>query len=780
MRLADVKRPWRHPGRLSFVALAIGLGFIVWYFGWLSTEAQDLAYQIPGMLAPIAIVAGVVLYQPDNRRPWILLAVSQVLMVMGDWAWVILEHLGLELFPSIADALYLSGQALTAVAVIGLVRGRIPGGDRAGLIDALVVAVGAALLTWTFLIAPLVTDPSASMLDIGVALAYPALDVLLLGVLVRIMLAPGHQVPSLRFLLIALILMLAGDFPYAFMLLEDTYHTGDIIEITWLAASGFYAAAALHPSMREVARPTEASEGQLSPARLAMLAAASLMAPTVLVVQGVLGEAVDIPVIATGCVVLFLLVIARLGGLVKDLRATLQQRRSLEEELEHRALHDPLTGLPNRALFYERLEQALRHRSEQVAVLFLDLDDFKTVNDTFGHQVGDELLRLVGDSLRHTVRASDTVARLGGDEFAILVDRDASVAAATSLAGRVLTAVGAPKPIADRDLAVGTSIGISVGASGDTTAERLMREADVAMYVAKSHGKSGFSVFDARTHDGVVRTMGLQADLERGIREGQFELHYQPIISLESGEIAGIEALVRWRHPTRGLLLPGDFIHLAEMTGAIVPLDRWVIEEASRQSAAWGADGPTGNGRFLSVNLSPLALVHPGLVDLVASCLKRSGLAPRQLMLEITESAQPDPTAVAETIAALKVLGVRLAIDDFGTGFASISRLLDSPFDVIKIDEGLLQSMKTDARAGAIVSGVLDLGRRLGSTTIAEGVEDASQVTELRQLGCDYGQGFHFSAALTAEDLEAAVRVETAPAIWSRRSQRERISRFLG
>jgi len=378
------------------------------------------------------------------------------------------------------------------------------------------------------------------------------------------------------------------------------------------------------------------------------------------------------------------------------------------------------------------------------------------------------------------VRGSDTVARLGGDEFAILVDRDASVAAASSLATRLLTAVGAPKPIAGRDRAVGTSIGISVGGSASTTAERLMREADVAMYVAKSQGKSGFSVFDPRTHDGVVRTMGLQADLERGIREGQFELHYQPIIWLDSGEIAGIEALVRWQHPTRGLLMPGDFIHLAEMTGTIVPLDRWVIEEASRQAAAWGAKGPTGSGRFLSVNISPLALVHPGLVELVSRSLQRSGLEPRQLMLEITESSQPDPTAVAETLATLKALGVRLAIDDFGTGFASISRLVDSPFDVIKIDEGLLKAMKTDARAGAIVSGVLDLGRRLGSTTIAEGVEDQAQVTELRQLGCDYAQGFHFSPALRADDLEDAIRIEASPASPWRRATREQVTRLLG
>jgi EAL domain-containing protein (putative c-di-GMP-specific phosphodiesterase class I) len=287
-----------------------------------------------------------------------------------------------------------------------------------------------------------------------------------------------------------------------------------------------------------------------------------------------------------------------------------------------------------------------------------------------------------------------------------------------------------------------------------------MREADVAMYVAKSKGKGGYSVFDPRTHDVVVRTMGLQADLERGIRERQFELHYQPIVDLGSGEVAGVEALVRWRHPTRGLLMPRDFIHLAELTGAIVTLDRWVIGEAGRQAATWGAAGPTGGNRFLGVNLSPLALVQPGFVTLVRDVLAASGLRPEQLMLEVTETVQPDPRGVATALSGLKALGVRLAIDDFGTGFASVSRLFESPFDVIKIDEGLVTAMGSDRRAAAIVSGIIDLARRLGAHTIAEGIEGATEVTELRQMGCDLGQGFHFAPALTATELERLVTGE--------------------
>ena len=754
MPIARLTRLTRHPGRLSAAALLAGFAFIAIYFLALDTAAQDLLYQVPGMLAPIAIVSGVVLYRPAEPRPWIALAVGLSLTTMGDWTWVVLDRMGLEVFPSVADALYLGGQGLMAAAILVLLRGRIPGGDRAGLIDAVVVAVGAGLLSWTFLMEPLVSDPMASIGEIAVALAYPVLDVLLLGVVVRLFLAPGRRVPALQLLLVALVALLLADVPYAMLALDDSYTTGHIVDAGWLASSALFAAAALHPSMRSVAQPAEVGEAELSPMRLATLAGASLMAPAVLVIQAARGQAVDVPVVAAGCVVLFLLVIARLGGLVNELRANLDARHTLEDQLHHRALHDSLTGLPNRALFYDRLEHALSHRADQVAVLFLDLDDFKLVNDTFGHQAGDDLLCDVADAIRHCVRGSDTVARLGGDEFAVLIDRDATVAKSTALAERLLAAIGAPKAIAGTHRSVGTSIGISVGTSGVSSAEALMREADVAMYVAKSKGKAGHSLFDPHTHDVVIRTMGLQADLERGIHERQFELHYQPIIDLSTGELAGVEALVRWRHPTRGLLMPRDFIHLAELTGAIGSLDRWVLEEAGRQAAAWGADGPTGGGRFLSVNLSPLALVEPGLATHVRDVLRMSGLRPEQLLLEVTESVQPDPRGVATSISALKALNVRLAIDDFGTGFASISRLLESPFDVIKIDEGLLHAMGSDPRASAIVSGIVDLARRLGSVTIAEGVESPIHVTELRQLGCDLGQGFHFATALPAAELE--------------------------
>ena len=763
-------RPLRRANRLTTAFIVGGLAFLVFYFVALPTDAQDFVYQVPGMVAPIAVIAGVFLYRPADSVSWIVLAAGLLFTVVGDWTWVVLDLMGLELFPSIADAFYLVGIALVAIAVLRLLRGRIPGGDRAGMIDAIIVSVGIGLISWTFLMSPLVADPMASMFDIGVALAYPLLDILLLGVLVRLFLVPGRRVPSLLLLIGALVTLLLSDFPYAVMSVEGGYETGHIVEIGWLAASILWGAAALHPSMGRVAEPVEAGETHLPPWRLALLAGASLMAPGVLVIDTVTGRPVDVPVVAAGCVILFLLVIARLGGLVNDLRATLRERHSLERELERRAMHDPLTGLPNRVLFYDRLEHALMRRGEQAAVLFLDLDDFKNVNDTFGHQAGDELLCRVSETIRSAVRPSDTVARLGGDEFAVLLDQGAAVASATLVAGRVLTALSVPMTIGDQEQWVGASIGISVGLTGMTTAETLMREADIAMYVAKSQGKGTHSIFDPRTHDRVVRTMGLQADLERGLREEQFELQYQPVMHLQSGDVAGVEALLRWRHPTRGLLEAEDFIRLAEANGAIIPLGRWVLEEIGRQLAAWAPSGPTAHGRFISINLSAAEVANPGLVDLVSTMLASAPIRPDQLLLEVSESVQPDVDVVAAALASLKRLGLRLAIDDFGMGFASVSSLLRNQFDVIKIDQSLVAGVQSDPRAASLVSGVIDLARGVGAITVAEGIEDAHQLAELRQMGCDLGQGFHFAPAMPPAELEAALGVEgTSPSTASRR-----------
>ncbi len=661
---------------------------------------------------------------------------------------------GIEPFPSVADAFYLGGIAVTGAAIVWLVRGRIPDGDRAGLLDALIVAVGAGLVSWIFIMEPIAADASATLAATAVALAYPLLDLVILAVLVRIAVAPGPKVPALTMLLGALLTLLASDFIFAGLALADGYSTGHPVEVGWLASSVLYAGAALHPSMREIAQPVEAGEVRLSPWRFAMLAVASLTAPAVLLVQWIAGEPIDVPVIAAASIVLFLLVIARLGGVVADLRANLKQRQLLEAELQQRAFHDPLTGLANRTLFADRLGHALARRDEPVAVLFLDLDDFKTINDTHGHQAGDELLRAVARSLTSNVRPEDTVARLGGDEFAVLVDRNVSEGGARQLADRLITGLRRPVRVAGRDRTIGASIGISLGRSGVSTAEHLMSEADIAMYVAKGDGKGGSSVFDPRTHASVVRSIGLRDDLDRAIREHEFEMHYQPIVDLETGDLAGVEALARWRHPTRGLLAPAEFIAVAEASGTIIALGQWIFTESCRQAAAW-SDGPLADRRWMSINLSTIQVTYPGFVEFVTDAVARAGVDPSRLLVEVTESANHDPDGVVDALLRLDAMGIRLAVDDFGTGFASMEQLARLPFAVIKIDRGLVAMVDTDARAESVVTGVTDLARRLGAITIAEGVERAEQLAPLRAMGCTLAQGFHFAPALPPASFES-------------------------
>jgi len=742
--------------------LAIGALLIATYFLLPSSDLQDLAYQVPGMLAIVAVLAGIAIHRPRRRGPWLLLAIGLALTTAGDWTWVILERVyGIEPFPSVADAFYLSGIGVSGAAIVWLLRGRIPGGDRAGVLDALIVAVGAGLVSWVFLMAPIVDDTSATLAETAFALAYPLLDLVILALLVRIALAPGRKVPALMMLLAALVTLLAADFAYAGLALADGYWTGHPVEIGWLASSVLYAGAALHPSMREVAAPMGTGEVRLSSWRIVLLAIASLMAPVVLLVQWLAGMPIDVPIIAAASIILFLLVIARLSGVVADLRSNLHRRQALETELQERAFHDPLTGLANRTLFADRLNRALAQRDEPVAVLFLDLDDFKTINDTHGHIAGDELLIAVARTLVASVRPEDTVARLGGDEFAILVERGATEGVARQLAERLIAGLRRPVRVAGRDRTVGASIGISLGRSGRASGEQLMSEADIAMYVAKGDGKGGSSLFDPRTHASVVRSIGLRDDLDRAIREREFEMHYQPIVNLETGDLAGVEALARWRHPTRGLLAPADFIALAEATGTIIGLGQWIFGESCRQAAAWSA-GPLADGRFMSVNLSTIQITYPGFVEFVTDAIARAGVEPSRLLVEVTESANPDPDAVVEALLRLHAMGIRLAVDDFGTGFASMGQLARLPFDVIKIDRALLATLDTDARTESVVTAVTDIARRLGAQTVAEGVERPEQIPPLRAMGCQMAQGFHFAAALPPAELEALVTSSTA------------------
>jgi diguanylate cyclase (GGDEF)-like protein len=436
------------------------------------------------------------------------------------------------------------------------------------------------------------------------------------------------------------------------------------------------------------------------------------------------------------------------NGRLEDSLAKLTE---LKEELRHQAFHDALTSLPNRTLFIERVAAALarnKRAGRPLSVVFLDIDDFKTINDSLGHSLGDQVLVTVAERLRHAVRPGDTVARLGGDEFGVLLDDMNTPADALMAAERMMATLRVPAMLEGREVPIRASLGITLDAHG-ADAETLLRNADLAMYTAKRRGKNRYQVFETDMHTEMVQRLELSDHLRQGLKRNEFSIQYQPIIHLESGAITGVEALVRWNHPTRGVLRPAEFIHLAEETGLIVPLGQSILLEACRRARAWQEERAAGPAFVLSVNFSPKQVMDPALVNQVAVALDDSGLDPRSLVLEITEDvflqgAEETLTRLRE----LKDLGVRLAIDDFGTGYSSLSYLERFPVDILKIAKPFVDGLGRGSRESSLVEAVIRIGDALGLDTVAEGIEAPEQRDRLRELRCQQGQGFYFARPL--------------------------------
>ena len=443
--------------------------------------------------------------------------------------------------------------------------------------------------------------------------------------------------------------------------------------------------------------------------------------------------------------------LARIAG---DLEA----RKRLELQLAHQAFHDPLTHLPNRALFTNRAEHALvrsGNRKHEVAVLMLDLDDFTTINDTLGHDQGDMVLVLVAQRFSALIRPSDTLARLAGDEFALLLDRVANVQEAVETAQKLIDAMATPLKLKQRQVRIGISVGVALG-RGDSRVDTLVRDAGLAMKEAKARGKDCLRVFRPEMHEALLERVKLGGDLQRAIAQQQFYLMYQPIVDLQSQRVVGMEALVRWNHPKRGVIPPLEFIKLAEDTNAIVPLGSWILHTACRQIALWQRGRPADKPLTVTVNVSPFQLHHHGFIDDVRAALAVTGVSPASLILEITESALVDDTP--ENLALfveLKALGIRLAIDDFGTGYSSLSYLQRFPFDILKIDKSFVDGVARGGTDVAFARTIIALGGMLNLRVLAEGIEDANQLATLKELGCQFGQGYLFSRPLDPPTMTA-------------------------
>jgi diguanylate cyclase (GGDEF)-like protein len=426
-------------------------------------------------------------------------------------------------------------------------------------------------------------------------------------------------------------------------------------------------------------------------------------------------------------------------------------------ELSHQALHDTLTGLPNRALVLDRAEQMLARTARSpgmvAGALFVDVDGFKHVNDNLGHAAGDVLLRTVGERLHASVRDQDTVGRLGGDEFVVLVESGASEAIADILADRLVESLRAPVDLGDgtAEVAVTVSIGVAVGQY--STPDGLLRDADLALYAAKAAGRDRYSLFDASMHADAEGRVELEVDLSEALQKQQFFLLYQPIFDLASGRIEGVEALLRWRHPVRGIIPPDEFIPLAEESGLIVPIGRWVLREACQQARAWA--GPGGRSIGMSVNVSAHQLGRDEFAGDVRQALEESGLDAASLMIEITETTvMRDIGAACAHLTEIKALGVSIAVDDFGTGYASLSQLQQMPADVLKVDRSFIAALETGEQSRDLLQAILGVGRSMSLKVIAEGIENEDQLRTVTEMGCQMAQGFLLGRPAPAEVIE--------------------------
>jgi predicted signal transduction protein with EAL and GGDEF domain len=455
---------------------------------------------------------------------------------------------------------------------------------------------------------------------------------------------------------------------------------------------------------------------------------------------------------------------------VTEIKEAEQTQSDLIKELRHQALHDSLTGLPNRTLIIDRVEQMLvrgRRNNVTTGALFIDLDNFKDINDTLGHRVGDQLLGEVARRLTSALRETDTVGRLGGDEFVVLTEglpgsggseetgqpgeETPADTASIAVAERILEALRGPFALGDNQSlhTVTASIGIATGPR--PTAEELLRDADVALYEAKAAGKQRYTVFQPEMRWAVESHVELQKDLGRAVERDEFLLVYQPIFEIETSAVVGVEALLRWQHPVRGLVMPNEFIPILEENGLIITVGRQVLIRACQQAAAWRK---AGYDLSMSVNVSPRQLDSPGIVSDIAEALEVSGLESRRLVIEITESTlMRDPASTVERIAKLKTLGVSVAVDDFGTGYSSLAYLRRFPVDILKIDRSFIASMTSSERSSALIHTLVQLGKTLGLDTVAEGIEEPRQLEQLRAEQCDTGQGFLYARPLSPEDL---------------------------
>jgi diguanylate cyclase len=688
---------------------------------------------------------GVARIPKQQRRAWLWLVSGVGLWIAGDvgWDWIsVLEDHAPTV--SLADIPYLLGYPVVVYGVARLLHLRSPRRDREGLIDGFALAVSAFLVAWQFLIVP-ARNLAAPLGAQFVAAAYPLGDAFILGAIAWLAFAPGKRSASGRYLLL---------FGFLTFVIDITYSVATIAgldEVVRLANNSYPFAylllgLAVHDrSVSTVTEPVHELIKRTNPARLGILGATLYVAP-LLTFARVRSDVGDKVVGVGGTTLLGSLVLARFVLVIRE-------REKMQEETTHRALHDELTGLANRQLLLDRISFAHFRRAnsgQSFAVLFLDLDRFKSVNDTWGHAVGNEVLIAVAKSLRRCVRHNDLVARIGGDEFAVLCEDLLDSKVVEDLANRILTSIASDLPKEAK--LIGVSIGLAYAHPGDEEQgdpERLLHCADLAMYRAKGDGGSAWRTFDDDLRRWSEERRLIEADLADAMNRAEFYLEFQPIVDIATAACVGFESLLRWKRGGQALVPPTAFIPIAESTGLIVPIGDWVINEAARFASQLREVLPDA---YVAVNVSAVQFRRSDVVGTIEVAADGAGAAVSRLVIELTESAlATEIDQVDSVLAKLVALGARIAVDDFGTGYSSLAYIARFPISIVKIDKSLIDRVDTDESQQAMVQAVTGLAQSLGFSVVAEGVERDSQRAELMALGVRFGQGWLWAAALPAE-----------------------------
>ncbi|MCX6034821.1 MAG: EAL domain-containing protein [Chloroflexi bacterium] len=709
---------------------------------------------------------------------WRTVAVAMFFYALGDICWAVLElWLKEPFFPSIADFFYLIHYPVFLVGIFLLPsRPETTAIKINKLIDITIVMAAAILVFWNFLIGLIIQSaaglPASSQ---AILLAYLVGDLVVLWAILLILYNhpdEKHDIPIL-FLAAGLLIMVVSDSVYSYQSLFGTYASGGYLEIGWILSTLLIGLAGVHqivPLDADVELSIQrngSSQSRIKTISLIMPYFWLAIAYILLLRYNVLSLPMDFLSlsIAVGGIITLVLVRqvitlfdnqklnARLQVVNLDLKEEIVERKSIEAQLSYVALHDAMTGLPNRALFLDRLEHAMettkRHPEFSYAVMFVDLDQFKVVNDSLGHLIGDKLLIMVGKRLQDTLRSSDTVARLGGDEFGILLGIAEPNISVQLVSQKILDVLKTAFKVEIHEIYISASIGIVMNATGYTSIQEILRDADIALYRAKELGRNRSEIFDINMRKQTGTRMGLEDEIRTGLENNEFQLYYQPIIFLESYHLVGFEALIRWVHPKRGLVLPDQFLPIAEESGLIQPISDWVLDEACKQLDRWQKQFPSMNHASVSVNISSNYFAHPNFAEKVIQALQSNGLKADSLKLEITEGVLINNYAAATKVfKQLQDFGVQFQIDDFGTGYSALEYLLHFSVGAIKIDRSFVNGMGKGEISSKLVRAMVSMARDMGMEIIAEGIETHAQLMELKNIICGYGQGYILSKPL--------------------------------